>query len=48
VAGGQWTHLTRSGDEWAGEATAAAGNVTVFAKYDPTASFTGLLRYTGR
>jgi len=48
VANGQWTHLTRAGEEWAGDATAAAGNVVVFAKYDPTSNFTGLLRYTGR
>jgi len=48
VAGGQWTHLTQSGEEWAGEAAAAAGNVVVYAKYDPTGNFTGLLRYTGR
>jgi len=27
---------------------AAAGNVVVYAKYDRTAEFTGLLRYTGR
>ena len=48
VANGVWTHLTRSGEEWAGDATAAAGNVVVFAKYDPSSDFTGLLRYTGR
>lgn len=48
VANGVWTHLARSGDEWAGEATAAAGNVVVYAKYDPTSNFAGLLRYSGR
>lgn len=48
VANGVWTHLTRSGEEWAGDATAAAGNVVVYAKYDPTSNFTGLLRYSGR
>jgi len=48
VANGVWTHLTQSGEEWAGDATAAAGNVVVYAKYDPTSNFTGLLRYTGR
>lgn len=48
VAGSQWTHLAQSGGEFAGDVVAAAGNVTVYAKYDPTSNFTGLLRYTGR
>ena len=48
VAGGRWTHLAASGEEFSGDVPAAPGNVIVYAKYEPTAEFTGLLRYTGR
>jgi hypothetical protein len=48
VAGGRWTHLAGSGDEFSGDVRPSAGNVVVYAKYDPSADFTGLLRYTGR
>jgi transglutaminase/protease-like cytokinesis protein 3 len=48
VAGGHWTHLAREGEEFTGEVPAVAGDVVVYARYDPTSNFTGLLRYTGR
>jgi len=49
VAGGQWTHLVLSGEEYAADVSVpAAGDVTVYAKYDPTSQFTGLLRYSAR
>lgn len=48
VAGGQWTHFTRDGEEFSADVPAVAGHIIVYAKYDPTSDFTGLLRYTGR
>ncbi len=48
VAGGQWTHFTREGEEYFAEVTAVPGTVVVYAKYDPASNFTALLRYTGR
>lgn len=48
VAGGQWTHFTRDGEEFSADVPAVAGNIVVYAKYDPNSNFTGLLRYTGR
>jgi hypothetical protein len=48
VAGGRWTHLGRVGEEWAGDLQATAGEIVVYAKYEPAGSFTGLLKYTGR
>ncbi|HXY20422.1 MAG TPA: transglutaminase domain-containing protein [Gemmatimonadales bacterium] len=48
VAGGRWTRLVPQGDGFAGEATAEPGTVTVFARYDTTGEYEGLLRYTGR
>jgi hypothetical protein len=33
---------------FSGDVPAAAGDVVVYAKYEPTAEFTGLLRYAGR
>lgn len=48
VAGGKWTRLNPRGDEFAGEATAAPGAVTVFAKYGSSTTYDGILRYTGR
>lgn len=48
VAGGQWTHLSASGEDFSGDVPTVAGNVVVYAKYEAGANFTGLLRYTGR
>ncbi len=48
VVGGRWSHLAAGGGEFSGDVAAAAGNVVVYAKYEPTTEFTGLLRYTGR
>jgi transglutaminase/protease-like cytokinesis protein 3 len=48
VAGGQWTHFTREGEEFSADVPAVAGNIVVYAKYDPNSDFTGLLRYTAR
>jgi hypothetical protein len=48
VVGGRWTHLAAGGGEFSGDVPAAAGNVVVYAKFEPTTEFTGLLRYTGR
>jgi hypothetical protein len=46
VAGGRWAHLAASGGEFSGDVPVAAGSVVVYAKYEPTTEFTGLLRYT--
>jgi len=48
VAGGQWTRLAAGGGEFSGDVPVAAGSVVVYAKYQPTDAFTGLLRYTAR
>lgn len=48
VSSGEWTLLTSDGDAWVGEVTPAAGDVTVFAKYEEDGSFTSLLRYVAR
>jgi hypothetical protein len=48
VAGGRWTRLAAQGEEFVGEVTAVRGAVVVYAKYDSTPEFEGLLRYTGR
>jgi hypothetical protein len=48
VAGGRWTHLAASGEEFSGDVLASRGNVVVYARYESSADFTGLLRYTGR
>jgi hypothetical protein len=48
VAGGQWTHLVRAGEEYAADVQAVPGDVVVYAKYDPDSNFTGLLKYAGR
>jgi hypothetical protein len=48
VAGGRWTRLAVHGEEFAGTATAVRGAVIIYAKYQPSGDFEGLLRYTGR
>jgi hypothetical protein len=48
VAGGRWTHLVASDEEFSGDVPASVGSVVVYAKYKPAADFTGLLRYTAR
>ena len=48
VAGGRWTHLAASGEEFSGDVRASRGTVVVYAKYESSTEFAGLLRYTGR
>jgi hypothetical protein len=47
-AHGQWTHLTRNGEEFTADVPAVAGDIFVYAKYDPASDFAGLLKYVGR
>jgi len=48
LAGGQWTHLTRAGEDWVADVAVVSGDIMVMAKYDGQTNFTGLLKYTGR
>jgi len=48
IAGDQWTHLARDGEEFSGTVPAVAGDNVVFAKYDATSKLVGLLKYVGR
>ena len=48
VTGGRWIHLTRTGEEFAGEVRVVRGSVVVYAKYSANGQFVGLLRYAAR
>lgn len=47
VAGGEWTYLEHAGDDvYQADVMPSAGELTVYAKYDEDAQFTGLLQYS--
>jgi hypothetical protein len=48
VVGREFTHLTRNGDEFAGDVLAVAGDMMVVARSGASGSYSGLLKYTGR
>ena len=48
VSGNRRTTFTRVGDEFSADVSAAPGEAVMYARYGTTASYLGLLKYTGR